>query len=114
MPTTGSEPVVIPTLMTTCQKTIAITPTTGTGTAQATLFILANAGPKRTASVTVATRTITVNQITGCTYSVKGALHFSGAAQTSALDVTTKTNCPVGAATTRVVEGVFEPGVSRA
>lgn len=91
---------------------IAVTPTTGTGPGQVTLSVLANSGPKRTATVTVATRTITVNQITGCTYSVKpGTLHLSSGAQTASLDVTTKASCPVSAASNSswVHIGSFQP-----
>jgi hypothetical protein len=79
---------------------ITVTPTTATGSNKVRVSVLANSGAKRTGSVVVAGRTISVTQNTGivpCTYSVSPAsLHLSSGAQNSQITVTTnKTTCSV-------------------
>ena len=49
---------------------ITIAPPGGTGSAPVELSVAPNTGPARTAQVTVAGRTVTVNQESGCTYSI--------------------------------------------
>jgi hypothetical protein len=72
----------------------------GTGSAKASFSVTANTGDKRSGSVVVAGRTVSVTQnAAACTYTVSpSSLHVTSAAQSSQITVTTKAYCKVSVA----------------
>jgi hypothetical protein len=76
------------------------------------MVVATNTGPHRAGSVTIAGRSIPVNQNTGCTYSVKpDSLRPEAAGLTTGIDVTTNAGCPVSATSSAgwVRLGSFQP-----
>ena len=69
-------------------------PSSGTGNGSVNFSASANSGPARTATLTIAGHSFTVNQASGCTYSVSPTtLNVTAAAGQSRVDITAGANC---------------------
>jgi hypothetical protein len=72
----------------------------GTGAGRVELALAANGGPARTGTLTVATRTVTVSQESGCTYSLSAPSHAaSPSGGPGTVNVVAAAGCPWTAAT---------------
>lgn len=76
-----------------------VRPQNGLGSAQVQFTAAANAGPPRSATLTVDDKTVTVNQVSGCDYAINPTSHTAGiGGSTGSISVTTTDVCPWTAA----------------
>src|SRR5581483_3558375 len=66
----------------------------GSGNGTVNYSVTANTGPARSATITIAGQTFTVNQASGCTFSISPSSHnHTAAAETGSVTVTAGTGC---------------------